>query len=569
MSIIELLPEPNFNRISSSFEKNEPGNGKFAELLDDQVETNRGENERPEQLVEKHRKVDDGAPDENKTSTAIDDHSDDDHSDIEREARREDYKEDEYHRNSTRHRQLDESHNRSEENSSDRSDGLANASSDENTVVAPSVEVAKNEVAQQLRAVEQIDATTITSVPQNHAVVEPKSTANPNNRTHAIASIAASVNPQMGLARAAQVQKQDIPVGLEKALNILGQTSQIISNTGIDIPASPTAGVENQVSSVAKSSVQKTPQKSAIVLPQQQAAVANVNLDADNLPVLRNHTAIAQLLQQDKPVEINSLIQYFQAKMGQNPGTNSVDAGSTNTANQTTSNLVQTLKSMMAQSSFGGQMGSQGQNNQNGLPPGAVMSGLASSQTSSTGNTQASFANSIGIDSVGIGGQPNSLQVQQAVQVANLPAPSQAATNMQSPTIQIGFQIAKAVDQGINRMSIRLDPAELGRVQIQLEVGSDGRVQAMIMADKQDTLDLLQKDARMLEKVLKDAGLETSAEDLSFSLQQGNQNQWASSRPEHLGQSSSEMESGDDVSLTSNDHNRPDIISDRALDVRV
>jgi flagellar hook-length control protein FliK len=256
--------------------------------------------------------------------------------------------------------------------------------------------------------------------------------------------------------------------------------------------------------------------------------------------------------------------------MSQGATANGIDSGnSTNTAGQSASNLVETLKGMMTQSSSGGQTGNQGNGSQSGATFGAALSGAASGQSGIGNSGLGGFASNLGIDGIAMGGQANSLQVQHAAQVANIPTPNQAATNMQTPTVQIGFHIAKAVDQGINRMSIRLDPAELGRVQIQLEVGGDGRVQAMIMADKQDTLDLLQKDAKMLEKVMKDAGLETSSEDLSFSLHQGSQNSWASNKSSNFGNPDQETDASDELTIASQDQELPEIVSNRALDVRV
>jgi flagellar hook-length control protein FliK len=59
-------------------------------------------------------------------------------------------------------------------------------------------------------------------------------------------------------------------------------------------------------------------------------------------------------------------------------------------------------------------------------------------------------------------------------------------------------------------------------VDVRLEV-TDGRVSATVTADSKETLDMLQKDARELERALQQAGLETDNASLSFSLrgQQG------------------------------------------------
>ncbi len=84
---------------------------------------------------------------------------------------------------------------------------------------------------------------------------------------------------------------------------------------------------------------------------------------------------------------------------------------------------------------------------------------------------------------------------------------------------QVAVQISRAVQNGNDRFSIRLSPAELGRVSIKLEVGHDNRVIAVISAERSETLDLLQRDARTLERALQEAGLRTDSGSLSFDLQ--------------------------------------------------
>jgi len=96
-----------------------------------------------------------------------------------------------------------------------------------------------------------------------------------------------------------------------------------------------------------------------------------------------------------------------------------------------------------------------------------------------------------------------------------------AATQAGSPAEQVSTQIAMAAKDGVDRIKVQLHPAELGRIDIKLELGNDGRVIAVISADNQDSLDLLKQDSKQLEQALKDAGFETGSDSLSFSLNQG------------------------------------------------
>jgi flagellar hook-length control protein FliK len=83
---------------------------------------------------------------------------------------------------------------------------------------------------------------------------------------------------------------------------------------------------------------------------------------------------------------------------------------------------------------------------------------------------------------------------------------------------QIKVKITRATKAGLDQVSIQLKPESLGRVDIKLEVSADGKVQATVTADKQDTLNLLQNDSQGLERALQDAGLRTDANSLQFNL---------------------------------------------------
>lgn len=90
---------------------------------------------------------------------------------------------------------------------------------------------------------------------------------------------------------------------------------------------------------------------------------------------------------------------------------------------------------------------------------------------------------------------------------------------------QVSLQISNAVKEGADRIKISLHPSELGRVDVKLEIGQDGRIIAAIAVDKQETLDLLQRDSRSLEKALQDAGFETGSGSLNFSLSKDGQDE--------------------------------------------
>lgn len=86
---------------------------------------------------------------------------------------------------------------------------------------------------------------------------------------------------------------------------------------------------------------------------------------------------------------------------------------------------------------------------------------------------------------------------------------------------QVALKLASAARDGGGRVTIRLNPEELGKVDVRLQLGRDGHVRATVSVEKPETLELLQRDARALEKALHDAGLRTDRNSLEFNLQGG------------------------------------------------
>ncbi len=83
---------------------------------------------------------------------------------------------------------------------------------------------------------------------------------------------------------------------------------------------------------------------------------------------------------------------------------------------------------------------------------------------------------------------------------------------------QVVVQVTKAVSDGNDRITIKLSPADLGRIDVRLDIGSDGKIQAVFAADKPQTVEMLQRDARELERALQEAGLRANSGSLSFNL---------------------------------------------------
>jgi flagellar hook-length control protein FliK len=115
----------------------------------------------------------------------------------------------------------------------------------------------------------------------------------------------------------------------------------------------------------------------------------------------------------------------------------------------------------------------------------------------------------------------NAAHAAQQAHETKLPIPPREIVN------QVTVQIDKAAKEGLDHISIQMRPESLGRIEVRLDLGQDGRVTAMITADRPETLDVLKRDAKGLEQALSDAGLKPDANSLNFSLrgEQQNKNQ--------------------------------------------
>ncbi len=76
------------------------------------------------------------------------------------------------------------------------------------------------------------------------------------------------------------------------------------------------------------------------------------------------------------------------------------------------------------------------------------------------------------------------------------------------PLAGVAIEIAGKALAGKNRFEIRLDPPELGRIEVRLDVSRDGSVTSHLIADRADTLDLLRRDSAGLERALAGCGTE-------------------------------------------------------------
>lgn len=106
----------------------------------------------------------------------------------------------------------------------------------------------------------------------------------------------------------------------------------------------------------------------------------------------------------------------------------------------------------------------------------------------------------------------------QAPQSAATMSPATQQTAITVPVAGLALEIAAQSRAGKSRFEIRLDPPELGRIDVRLDMDKDGNVTSRMIVERSETLDLLRRDAQQLERMLNQAGLKTADNALEFQL---------------------------------------------------
>ena len=103
------------------------------------------------------------------------------------------------------------------------------------------------------------------------------------------------------------------------------------------------------------------------------------------------------------------------------------------------------------------------------------------------------------------------------------------------PIAGVAIEIASKALDGKNRFEIRLDPPELGRIDVRLDVDKSGQVTIASDCRPPRHPQLLHRDSAGLERALQDAGLKTSDNGLQFSLRDQSMSQQQANTPNASG----------------------------------
>ena len=103
--------------------------------------------------------------------------------------------------------------------------------------------------------------------------------------------------------------------------------------------------------------------------------------------------------------------------------------------------------------------------------------------------------------------------VEPATAMAGAPTPQPPL-----PVAALPASIAIKALSGSNHFDIRLNPEELGRINVSLEIDQDGTIRASIAAERPEALQLIVREARALEQAFDQAGFRRDEGALNFSL---------------------------------------------------
>jgi flagellar hook-length control protein FliK len=125
-----------------------------------------------------------------------------------------------------------------------------------------------------------------------------------------------------------------------------------------------------------------------------------------------------------------------------------------------------------------------------------------------------------------------------------------------TPLHVLPIEIGLRALAGARQFDIRLDPGELGRVDVNLSISDNGEVTARMVVDRVETLHLLQRDARTLERAFEQAGLKPSDAGVDITLRDPSdqsgfrQNRQQDEAPQRARILANGSEAGEDTSIS-------------------
>lgn len=107
-----------------------------------------------------------------------------------------------------------------------------------------------------------------------------------------------------------------------------------------------------------------------------------------------------------------------------------------------------------------------------------------------------------------------------AAQTASTQTAPPALQSAPPVAVQVYARFVERFDGKAQRFEVSLQPAELGRVDVRIEIGADRKVHAILAAHDSNALGDLMRGQRALERALSEAGVDLAKDGLKFELSQ-------------------------------------------------
>ena len=113
-------------------------------------------------------------------------------------------------------------------------------------------------------------------------------------------------------------------------------------------------------------------------------------------------------------------------------------------------------------------------------------------------------------------------QVTGTAQLTSLVTHARDATQPHAATQFVAATLTKGAQTGETKnMTLRLDPPELGKIEIQMHFTKDKSVKTHMIFEKPETMLMMQRDSHALERAMQQSGLDANGNSLSFELSSG------------------------------------------------
>jgi flagellar hook-length control protein FliK len=130
-----------------------------------------------------------------------------------------------------------------------------------------------------------------------------------------------------------------------------------------------------------------------------------------------------------------------------------------------------------------------------------------------------------------------------------------------SPAQQVSVQIVAARAEQQGQVTVKLHPAELGKVEVRLQVDHEQQTSVRVVTETREAYDLLRADKQALERILQESGMQMKQGGLEFGFQ-GDGSGASDQQGDGLASEPQADANASDAELTDEEHNTGDTIQD-------